>query len=62
MNCTFFILGDFNFDHLKLSTCERLSCAQNLLNEYNTVVRDNFEVNRGGLYLSARKITLLFIY
>ena len=48
MNCTFLILGDFKFDCIKLSTCERLSCMQNLLNEYNMVVCDNLDVNRVG--------------
>ena len=46
LNFTFLILGNFNFDCIKLSTCERLSCMQNLLNEYNMVVRDNLDVNR----------------
>ena len=51
LNCTFFILSDFNFDVITMSTCERFSCMQNLLNEYNNynmVVCDNLNVNMVG--------------
>ena len=47
MNCSFLLLGDFNFDDTRLQS-KRLSCMHNLLTEKNLANCDNLDINHVG--------------
>ena len=54
INCSFVVLGDFNFDDTILQS-ERLSCFRNLLIEYNLAGCNILDINHVG-YTFCRKL------
>ena len=46
INCAFVMMGDFNFECIRLRNSDRLSCMYNLITEYNFVVYDEMDTNK----------------